>query len=283
MNRLTAVLALSLLVLGCAARSTPPTSSPSLPPSAFAPPSAFPPPTASPPPSPSTTVDDRQFLSTSVKEDGADRSLVAGTRIRIHFAAGNVTLSAGCNIIGGRYAIDGGRLVTDAMSMTEMGCDPPRDAQDEWLAAFIGSRPTVLLNGNELILEANDTVINLLDREIAEPDLALVGPTWTLTSIIVGDAVSSVPAEVVARLQFAEDGQLELAPGCNQGTGRWTVEEGILRVTDVGLTRMACMGAAGQVEEAVLSVLQAEQITVDIEAGVLTLSAGQMGLQLTGN
>lgn len=283
MNRLTAVLALSLAVLGCTAGSPPPTSSPSPPPSASPLPLPSPPPSASLPPSASTTVDDRQFLSTSVTEDGAERPLVAGTRIRIHFTAGNVTLSAGCNIIGGRYAIEGGRLVTDAMSMTEMGCDPPRSAQDEWLAAFIGSRPTVQLNGNELILEANDTIIDLLDREIAEPDLALVGPTWTLTSIIAGDAVSSVPDQVVARLQFAEDGQLQLAPGCNQGTGRWTVEEGILRVTDVGLTRMACMGAAGQVEEAVLSVLQAEQITVEIEAGMLTLSAGEIGLQLTGS
>lgn len=184
--------------------------------------------------------------------------------------------------MGGHYAVEDGRLLTDALSMTEMGCDPPRHAQDDWLAAFIGSEPQVRLDGNDLTLEAGTTVIKLLDREIAEPDLALVGPTWTLTSIVTGDAVSSVPAEVVARLQFTEDGQLQLAPGCNQGTGRWAVEAGTLRITDIGLTRMACPGAAGQVEAAVLSVLQAEGIAIQIDAGVLSLTAGDLGLQLTG-
>jgi len=228
------------------------------------------------------TIDDRGFLSTAVTENGADRPLVAGTRIRINFAAGNVSLSAGCNIVGGRYAIEDGRLLTDAMGMTEMGCDPPRHAQDDWLATFIGSAPTILLDGNNLTLQAGTTVISLLDREVAEPDLALVGPTWTLSSIITGDAVSSIPAEVVATLQFTDDGQLQLAPGCNQGTGRWAAEGGILRITDIGLTRMACPGAAGQVENAVLSVLQAGEIEIEVEAGVLSLNAGDLGLQLTG-
>ena len=276
MSKLAPVLILVLATLGgCTASSSPPTASP--PPTASLPPTAA----ASPPASTPATIDDREFLSTSVTEAGVERPLVAGTRIRINFAAGNLTLSAGCNIMGGHYGVEDGRLVTDTLSMTEMGCDPPRHAQDEWLAAFIGARPTVRLDGNDLTLEADGTVIKLLDREIAEPDLALVGPIWTLTSIVSGDAVSSVPAGVVARLQFTQDGQLQLAPGCNQGSGRWALEDGILRITDIGLTRMACPGAAGQVEAAVLSVLQAEQIAIQIEASVLSLSVDGHGLQLT--
>lgn len=88
-------------------------------------------------------LDGREFLSTSIVDNGAQRSLVPGTRVRVHFADGRISLSAGCNIMGGTYRIDGGQLVTDALAMTEMGCDQARHAQDDWLSTFIGSRPTL--------------------------------------------------------------------------------------------------------------------------------------------
>jgi heat shock protein HslJ len=166
--------------------------------------------------------------------------------------------------------------------MTEMGCDQPRHDQDDWVFGFLGSKPMVALAGNDLTLTAGDVVIRLLDREIADPDLPLVGPTWTVNSIVTGDAVSSIPDGVVATLTFSGDGRVAVASGCNQGGGSYAVEGGRIRFAEIVLTKMACDGARGQMEAAVLAVLQADNLTYAIDAGSLTLQAGAQGLVLAG-
>ena len=72
----------------------------------------------SPPP-----FDGTEWLSTAVTEDGADRPLVDGTRIRLSFTDGELAASAGCNTMGGAYRIEEGLLVVEGGGMTEMGCD----------------------------------------------------------------------------------------------------------------------------------------------------------------
>src|SRR5215210_7567338 len=152
-----------------------------------------------------TTVDGRQFVSVSVTDNGSPRPLVQATTIRLAFQDGTLTASGGCNVISGNYSVEDGELVFSGASMTEMGCEQNRMAQDDWLIGILGSRPLLALDGDDLVLSADTTTITLLDRETAEPDQPLAGPTWLLTSIISGDAVSSVPAGVVATLTFGED------------------------------------------------------------------------------
>lgn len=228
-------------------------------------------------------LDGRTFLSIKVTDGGVDKPLVAGTVIRISFTDGQIGSSAGCNTIGGTYTVDADTLIFQGGGMTEMGCDPARHAQDDWLAAFLGSRPTIALNGNDLVLTSGATIITMLDKEIADPDRALVGPTWTLSSIITGEAVSSVPDGVTATITFHEDGSVDIEPGCNSGGGSYAVEGGAIRFTDLITTNMACMGAGGQVEGAVLAVLESHSITYAIDAGSLTLMAGDIGLQFSAD
>ena len=223
---------------------------------------------------------DRAFLSVAVTDGGADRPLVAGTRIRLDFRGTDLGASAGCNSIGGTWSIQAGKLVFDGAGMTEMGCDPARHAQDDWLVELLGSRPTIRLNGNELTLESGTVIVRLLDREVVEPDLALVGPTWTVDSIITGDAVSSIPDGAIATLVFKADGTVDINSGCNRGGATWTAVGNALQIADIGLTKMACEGPGGQLESAVLAVLGAGAIGASIDASVLTLQAGASGLQL---
>jgi heat shock protein HslJ len=227
-------------------------------------------------------VDGRTFLSSSITDGGEDRPLVDGTQVRLAFADGYVSANAGCNIIGGTYRIEGGRLQWDGGSMTEMGCDDERHAQDDWVAEFLGSDPEVTLDGDELTLTSGGVVMTLVDREVADPDLPLTGTTWTVTSIITGDAVSTVPDGAIATFEFADDGTVAVNTGCNTGNGRYELS-GTLRFIDVAVTEMACEGVGGQLESMVLPLLGAEQINVSIEAGSLTLQAGDVGLGLTGS
>jgi heat shock protein HslJ len=223
---------------------------------------------------------DRAFLSVAVTDGGLARPLVAGTRIRLDFRATDLGASAGCNSMGGTYKIENGHLVFEGGGMTEMACDEDRMQQDQWLFELLGSKPAIRLTGDELILESGSIVVRLLDRKVVEPDVALVGPTWTVVSIITGDAVSNPPQPVPATLQFNGDGTMTIFAGCNQGGATWKAVGNGIQVSDLVLTKKACDGPAGALESAVLEVLRAGTIAAAIDADVLTLQAGAHGLQL---
>ncbi|HEY7600234.1 MAG TPA: META domain-containing protein [Candidatus Limnocylindrales bacterium] len=253
MNSTSLTLAATLLVLACAG------------PAASAP-----------------NLDGRQFLSVDVSVNGAPLTLVPGTRIRISFDGTNIGASAGCNHLGGSYRLDGGRLVVGQLAMTEMGCDPARHDQDTWLSTFLGSQPQVHLAGADLVLETGETVVRLVDREVAEPDLPLTGVRWSLTTIIEGDAAMSVPVGVQATLELTADGNFSLHAGCNQGGGRYTLDGSTITFSDLVLTRMACDEPRAGVESAVLAVIGAGPLTVTVEANSLTLDAGGRSLGFSG-
>ena len=231
----------------------------------------------------SLTLTGREFLSNGITDGGAAFQLVPGTRVRLSFTEANLTASGGCNTFGATYRIEGGRLVIDGGAMTEMGCDQAREQQDQWLFAFLGSKPGATLAGTDLTLDNGRTIMRLVDRTIAEPDLNIVGPTWTVTSIIEGDAVSSVPAGATATLIFGNDGSVQVNAGCNRGRGSWAAQGTGITFREVALTKMACDGPGGALETAVLAVINAGSVQASIRANVLTLQTGGRGLQLTGN
>jgi heat shock protein HslJ len=232
---------------------------------------------------PEPTLDGTEWLSTAVTEDGADRPLVDGTRIRLGFTDGQLSASAGCNTMGGPYRIDDGLLVVEGGGMTEMGCDEERHAQDDWLFEFLGSPPAIAQEGPKLTLTSGDVVIALEDREVAEPDLPLTGTTWTVDTILSGDAASSVPEDLVATLLFHQNGIVEIATGCSPGEGTYDVTNGSLRIRDILTTETDCEDAARQLESAVLPMLGAEELDYLIDASSLTLMAGDEGLVLRGD
>jgi heat shock protein HslJ len=241
-------------------------------------------PRPTPPPNLAAGLDGRTFLSTAVTVGGVAKELVAGTRIRLAFKQDAISAAVGCNIFGATFHLAGAILKISGGAMTEMGCDEPRQAQDEWLFGLLGSSPTLGLAGDQLTITAGSTFITLLDRRIAEPDLPLTGRTWTLESIIADATASSVPAGVTVTIEFGADGRITVASGCNTGAGGYTVgmgasaSTGTLVVSDLAMTKKACPGAAGSVETSVLGVLRAGTIAFEIEASQLRLRAGDAGL-----
>jgi heat shock protein HslJ len=221
-------------------------------------------------PSPAS-LDGRTFLSTGI--GGAD--LVPGTQVRLTFTGGDLSAQAGCNIMGGTFAIEGDRLTTTQMFMTEMGCDEPRMAQDEWLAAFLGN-VTFTLAGDTLNLTNGTVRLTLVDREVVTPDQSLEGTRWVLDGIVSGDAVSSVPIGVTASIRIA-GAHVDVEAGCNTGGGAVEVTADTLTFGQIVTTDMACEAGPTSVETALLGVLSG---TVDytIDADSLTLDAGGAGL-----
>jgi heat shock protein HslJ len=224
------------------------------------------------------SLNGKQFIS--VKING--HTLVPGTTIRLTFQDGTLGAQAGCNSMSGSYSIVDSKLVSDGpWAMTEMGCDPALHAQDDWLTTFLGSGPSVSIDGDKIVLTAGDTSIELLDKEVAEPDLQLTGQLWTLSSLIGGDAVSSVPMGVTATITFNEDGTVAFQSGCNSGGGGYTVNGQHIVFSDLVMTEMACPGPQSDVEAAFLAVLSADVVDFVIDSDQLTLLAGDNGLQFT--
>ncbi|UWP79543.1 META domain-containing protein [Dactylosporangium fulvum] len=234
----------------------------------------------------------RTFLSTSVTEQGQPRPLVGSTRIELRFdTKGRLVVQAGCNHIAGDARLDDDKLVVEELSMTDMGCDPPRHEQDRWVTAFLGGRPAWRLEGAELVLEGGGTRIVLTDREVADPDRPLAGPRWTVDTLVSGQVAGSVPAGLLAYLSFGTDGTVTGFGGCNDLGGRYSVSGGSasggsasggeITFTDVGMTLKACPGEPSTFESAVTAALRGT-VTFTIEADHLTLTHPDgKGLRLT--
>jgi heat shock protein HslJ len=209
---------------------------------------------------------------------------VPGTRIRLDFKDGGITARIGCNTMSGEFRMDGGRLVLGQLATTAMGCDAARSAQDAWLSTVLGARPAITLVGDQLTIDGGGAVIQLTDRRIVEPDLTITGPTWIVDSIFSGETVSSVPQGAVATLVFHADGTLEVDTGCNTGQGRWQPVGAGIDVSDLGLTKKGCAGAAGELERAVILALGGEgTIAAAIQGNQLILRGGGGGIGLRGS
>lgn len=222
----------------------------------------------------------RTFLSTGVTVGGDPHPLVKGSQITLGFTADSVTAHAGCNSMGGMAHLSGSTLVVDGagLAMTEMACSEPLMAQESWLAGLLTSKPTLALDGDTLTLTSKATVVTLVDREVADPDRALVGTAWTLDGIVSGETASSVPAGVTATLRVTEAGRIEFTTGCNQGGASVAVTPDTLTISGGLTTLVVCTGAPAQVESAVLAVLGDGTTTYSIEAATLTLTRGDAGL-----
>jgi heat shock protein HslJ len=218
-------------------------------------------------------LDGRTFLSTGIE----GRVLVAGSRIRISFDDGQVSASGGCNSMSGPYLIDGNRLVARSLATTEMACEEPLMAQDTWLADLLDGA-TITLDGTTLTLSTGDVQLTMEDREVADPDRPLLGTRWVVDGLVSGDAVSSVPLGVTAALTFS-DGRVDVEAGCNNGGGTVDITATTLGFGPIALTKMACGGPAMAVEQAILAVLNGTAV-YEIEADVLTITAGERGLML---
>ena len=225
------------------------------------------------PSAPTPTLDGRTFLSTDVQ----GMTLVLGTRITLTFTDGSLQASGGCNSMGGTYTIDGERLTTSQMFMTEMACDEPRMQQDEWLARFLGGA-TITLAGDTLALAEGAVRLTLLDQKVATPDQPIAGTRWVVDGIVSGETVSSVPAGVTASFRIA-DGRVDVEAGCNTGGGTVQVTADTLTFGPIALTKMGCEPGAMAVEGAVIRVLVGT-VGYTLQADVLTLDAGDTGLLL---
>jgi heat shock protein HslJ len=223
-------------------------------------------------------LDGRTFVSTTV----TGRELVDRTVLRLGFDGASFSAYAGCNQMGGAWDDGGDRMIVgDGVYSTEMACEPALMEQDAWFVEFLVAGPSVDVDGDRLVLGVGPTVIEFLDRRVAEPDLSLRGTVWRVDTIITGETAAGGFGGAEATLVFGED-SVDVAAGCNSGGATVTyVDEQTVKFGPLGLTKMLCEPDRMALEAGVSAIFSTgEPVTVTIEADRLLLRSGDVGLGL---
>ena len=223
----------------------------------------------------------RTFLSTSVTENGKPRALAPHTRIRLQFTNdGRLSFDAGCNSSQAKVSTADGRLTLGKeMSSTLIGCMEPLQSQDAWVGSVIAAKPAWTLDGDKLELTTSSTTISLLDRETAEPDVALDGTKWALSTVITGEAASHQAGSEKAWLTLNGE-RVTGSTGCNEFQGTVARASGKLTFGELATTRRACAGDAAKLETIVLNGLKGE-LSYQIDGSTLQLRSSGGGLDFT--
>ncbi len=221
-------------------------------------------------------LDGSTFESTGI--EGHD--LVAGSTVRLTFEHGSMSANAGCNTMSGTYVVGDGRLAWTGHPMTTMiGCPEDLMAQDTWLSDLLVQGADATLDGDDLTLVSGDVTLRLR-RQTAEPAPALLGKTWTVTEIITGKSVASLPSGAeTPTLDIGSDGEVRLFTGCNRGRTTVTTDGDSAEFAPAGITRMACPSPADQIEQSVLMALDGK-VAVTVDGSTATLTNGRHGLVL---
>ncbi|KWX22203.1 heat shock protein HslJ [Mycolicibacterium wolinskyi] len=212
----------------------------------------------------------RTFVSVEVEGN----QIPGGGPLTVVFDSGQISTFAGCNHGSGPVDLSNGKVVTELAS-TMMACPPPLGDADAWMSQFFEAQPSWSLSGDTLTLKTDTATVTLRDKKVVHPDRSLTDTTWQVTSLVSGQSVSTSQALEQAKptVKIAADGAVTGSTGCNQITGHAVVSgtPAIIEFGPLATTRMACPNGLGEVEQAVMRVLNGKVQTA-IDSDELTLT-----------
>ena len=217
--------------------------------------------------------------------DGLPAPFGEGDVLRLTLGGDTISFQATCNILSGNLQREGDVLRVSNLGATEMGCPGAGHEQDEWLMDFFSGGPTATMDGTDLALRQGEVEIWFVPESEAgvgaEPEVPLVGTQWTLTGIeeTDGDSVGIMTIPPAVDAGVAIEGQrMVVRTGCNRGSAEVTVLDERLVLGPLALTRMACTGAADEVERGVVRVLDGHEVDWSISGTQLRLTRGDHAL-----
>jgi heat shock protein HslJ len=216
-----------------------------------------------------------RWVVTGFTVDGTGGVLPAGIRLTLDFDdSGGAGGTAGCNSYFGTVAFPAGGIAITGIGSTEMACDTEVMEREARFLAALGKATTFALEDGRLSLTAGGGSVSIdLASFVPEADRPLAGTTWRLTTLIDGDAASSIingtePTLVVDDLA----GRIGGSAGCNQFGGPATFQDGTVEIGDLVSTQMACDPAVMDQETFIYEVLGAAA-TWEIEGTTLRIAA----------
>jgi heat shock protein HslJ len=213
----------------------------------------------------------RTYVSDQVERDGQPQELVQGTQLTLSFIDDGITASAGCNRFSGSGGIVDGRLVIENLAETEMGCDPALLEQEQWWAGLLVSQPAAQVGDRALTLVGADGTVGMVALETI-PDAPLEETQWTLDTVVMHDAASSVPAGTVSTLLISDGTLRVIIDDCRATETPVDIAPASLTVAGDAFDTSECRDGAAFVDRAVSAVFGAGEVPYVIEGDVLRLS-----------
>jgi heat shock protein HslJ len=209
--------------------------------------------------------------------DAGEVPIVADHPITLTIDGSSIGGTAACNGYGGRLEATGGGVKIRDLAWTAMACMP-----DEVMAAeaaytqALGAVRSIRRDGDQLVLEGAG--LELRFDPLPEPPTAdLVGTTWTLDTLFIGD-VAAAPMGEPATLELRDDGTFSGSTGCRSFDGEWIEQGAQLLATTFAMDDRACPAELADQDSHVVSVI-GDGFVPSIEDGLLTLlDPGGVGL-----
>lgn len=213
---------------------------------------------------------DGSWILTNGSVDEEPMTLIDDYTVTMVIADGEIAGRAACNGYGGSVAIDDTSFALDALSWTEMGCEPaPMELEGLFLRG-ISQVDTVTRSGD---------IANLTGPGVSfdfalvppVPTAKLIGSTWVLNTIIQGETTSSTATNAEpATLRLDADGTFVGTTGCRRVSGDYVVSGSSLQFTSWGADG-TCPAELETQDSSVVSVLEGD-ISVAIDGTRLTLT-----------
>lgn len=202
--------------------------------------------------------------------DDAPQQPLNNTTITMKFTDTQASGAFGCNSFGGAYMVNGQQLTFLNIAQTEMACAAPIMQQEQQVSAALQSVQSFAIEGDTLRLVYPDSTLRFT-RIQPEPDRALEGTPWQLTTLISGESARSLVAGTSITATF-DNGRVAGSAGCNSYTGSYTAQNNILTASnDIITTKKACAPDVMQQEQAFLDALAATT-SYQIKGSQLTLT-----------
>lgn len=204
------------------------------------------------------------------------RSPLAGTTPTAEFSESEIGGSTGCNHYFGSYEATGSDLTVTDVGMTEMYCMEPEGVMEQeqaFLSALTAVAGYRLAPDRLELLDAAGSAVLVFAPPPPEPEVALDGTTWVLTTFIEGEAAASTISGTTITLRFeVEEGVARGSAGCNLYGGAYTLGQGTVGIAPADRTDQLCLEPAGIMEQEAryLDILPS-LVTFELDADQLTL------------
>lgn len=207
---------------------------------------------------------------------GGPIDLVDDFPITLDIAGARITGRA-CNDYGATIVPVGDGIELRELAMTAMACVDERimDAEAAYSAALQGVR-RISMDGGDLMLTGPGIELRFV-RLPEVPTADLVGTTWTLESVFVGDVAAS-PMGEPATLLLRGDGTFSGSTGCRGFDGAWIEATGQIQATSLSMDEAECPAELANQDSHVVSVI-GDGFVPTVDGQLLTLTdPGGIGL-----
>lgn len=98
-----------------------------------------------------------------------DGAAAASSKARLHFSEDEIGANVGCNGMGGKWHMEGGRLIAGPLVQTEIYCEGSVWGQEQAVGALLVAAPEMTLSAERLVLKSSGHSAELERLLGAEP------------------------------------------------------------------------------------------------------------------